>query len=325
MTMPMDVPAVLPLGAGAAPKSTASLESHTGKAGPGPVTTATPAPETRPRFAAAEWGHTAPLRPAWQAAFEQWMVALILPAASVGLVMVVWSLARVYLAPELPTVAAIWERAGEVFSAPLRDSGPNDKGIAWQLAFSLMRVGAGFFIAVAVGLPVGFLLGMSATFRSAWMPLIQVLRPVSPLAWLPIGLLLFKSVNPSAVFVIAITSIWPIILNVAAGVQAVPKDYLNVAAILRLGRIERVRRIMLPATLPFIITGMRLSLGIAWMVIVAAEMLTGGIGIGFYVWDEWNNLNIASILVAIAVIGGVGIVLDGGMSLLQRRLDFTRP
>lgn len=325
MTMPMDVPAALPLGASAAPKPTASLGSHTGKAGPGPVTTATPAPETRPRHAAAGPKYTAPLRPAWQAAFEQWMVALILPAASVGLVMVAWSLARAYFAPELPTVAATWERMLEVFSAPLRNAGPNDKGIAWQLAFSLMRVGSGFSIAVAVGLPVGFLLGMSATFRSAWMPLIQVLRPVSPLAWLPIGLLLFKSVNPSAVFVIAITSIWPIILNVAAGVQAVPQDYLNVAAILRLGRIERVRRIMLPATLPFVITGMRLSLGIAWMVIVAAEMLTGGIGIGFYVWDEWNNLNIASILVAIAVIGGVGIVLDGGMSLLQRHLDFTRP
>lgn len=324
MTMHMDIPATLPLSAGTAPKPTTALESRTGKAGPGPVNTATPVAETRPRHTAAGWEHTAPLRPAWQAAFEQWMVALILPATSLGMVMVVWSLVRAYFAPELPTVAATWERAVEVFSAPLRDSGPNDKGIAWQLAFSLMRVGAGFSIAVAVGLPVGFLLGMSATFRSAWMPLIQVLRPVSPLAWLPIGLLLFKAVNPSAVFVIAITSIWPIILNVAAGVQAVPKDYLNVAAILRLGRIERVRRIMLPATLPFVITGMRLSLGIAWMVIVAAEMLTGGIGIGFYVWDEWNNLNIASILVAIAVIGSVGIVLDGGMSLLQRRLDFTR-
>jgi nitrate/nitrite transport system permease protein len=324
MTVHMDLPTAGPLGAGAAPKPAAAQEGRAGKAGHSPAHGATPAAETRLRPGTEGPERAAPPRPPWQAAFEQGMVALILPAASLGLVMVAWSLARTYFAPELPTVAATWARAVEVFGAPLRDLGPNDKGIAWQLAFSLMRVGAGFLLAVAVGLPLGFLLGMSATFRTAWMPLIQVLRPVSPLAWLPIGLLLFKAVNPSAVFVIAITSIWPIILNVAAGVQAVPKDYLNVAAILRLGRIERVRRIMLPATLPFVITGMRLSLGTAWMVIVAAEMLTGGIGIGFYVWDEWNNLNIASILVAIAVIGCVGIVLDGGMSLLQRRLDFTR-
>jgi nitrate/nitrite transport system permease protein len=130
-------------------------------------------------------------------------------------------------------------------------------------------------------------------------------------------------VDPSAIFVIFITSIWPMILNTASGVEAIPKDYRNVAAVLRLNRIEMVRHILLPATLPYVLTGMRLSLGIAWMVIVAAEMLTGGIGIGFFVWDEWNNLNVPSIIVAIVVIGLVGILLDTGMNVIQRRFDYT--
>jgi nitrate/nitrite transport system permease protein len=211
-----------------------------------------------------------------------------------------------------------------VLAHPFYENGPNDMGIGWQVSYSLGRVMAGFALAALVGIPVGFIMGSSENFSRAWQPLIQILRPVSPLAWLPIGLLLFKAVNPSAIFVIFITSIWPMIVNTAAGVKAIPKDYMNVAAILRLGRFEVTRKILLPATLPHVLTGMRLSLNIAWMVIVAAEMLTGGIGIGFYVWDEWNNLNVPSIIVAIGIIGVVGIVLESVMNLIQRHFDYNR-
>ncbi|MEW5707805.1 MAG: nitrate ABC transporter permease [Pseudomonadota bacterium] len=234
-----------------------------------------------------------------------------------------WAFMQEHIATELPTPGQTWDRAVELLANPFYDNGPNDKGIGWQLAYSLARVGAGFGLAALVGIPVGFLMGMSVTFHRAWQPLIQVLRPVSPLAWLPIGLLLFKAVNPSAVFVIFITSIWPMIINTAAGVRAVPKDYLNVAAVLKLGPLEVARKVMLPAALPYVITGMRLSLGIAWMVIVAAEMLTGGIGIGFFVWDEWNNLSVPSIIVAIVLIGAVGIVLEAVMNALSRRFDYN--
>lgn len=249
---------------------------------------------------------------------------VILPALTFLFVIGIWEALASNVAPELPRPSAAWDRAVELFADPFYDIGPNDKGIGWQVLYSLARVLGGFALAVLVGIPVGFLMGMSRSFHHAWQPLIQILRPVSPLAWLPIGLLLFKAVDPSAIFVIFITSIWPVIVNTAAGVQAIPQDYINVARVLRLRRFEIARKILLPATLPHIVTGMRLSLGIAWMVIVAAEMLTGGIGIGFFVWDEWNNLNVASITVAIGLIGIVGIVLESLMLTLQNRFDYNR-
>jgi nitrate/nitrite transport system permease protein len=249
---------------------------------------------------------------------------VLLPLLTFALVIALWAVVQDRIAPEIPTPAEAWERATEVLSEPFYDAGPNDKGIGWQLVYSLGRVMSGFGLAVLVGIPIGFIMGMSETAQRAWQPLIQILKPVSPLAWLPIGLLLFKAVDPSAVFVIFITSIWPVILNTAAGVRAVPQDYWNVAAVLRLGKLEVTRMILIPATLPHVITGMRLSLGVAWMVIVAAEMLTGGIGIGFYIWDEWNNLNVASIIVAIVLIGLVGVCLEAVMSLVQNRLDYNR-
>ena len=249
---------------------------------------------------------------------------VVLPVITFAIVIAVWAAIHQHVAPELPAPSTVWAKAVEIFSDPFYDVGPNDKGIAFQLIYSLGRVLAGFALAVAVGIPVGFLMGMSETFERAWQPLIQILRPVSPLAWLPIGLLLFKAVNPSAIFVIFITSIWPVIVNTAAGVKTIPADYMNVARVLRLGRLEVTRKILLPAALPHIVTGMRLSLSVAWMVIVAAEMLTGGIGIGFYIWDEWNNLSVSSIVVAILVIGVVGIALEGLMGLLQNRLDYRR-
>ena len=248
---------------------------------------------------------------------------VVLPFLTFAVVIGIWSLIHTHVVKAIPSPVDAWHKAVEIFSDPFYDKGPNDMGIAWQLLYSLGRVMAGFGLAVIVGVPVGFLMGMSPAFRTALQPLIQILRPVSPLAWLPIGLLLFRAVDPSAIFVIFITCIWPTLVNTAAGVQAVPRDYLNVAAVLRLGKWEIATKILLPATLPYIMTGMRLSLSIAWMVIVAAEMLTGGIGIGFYIWDEWNNLNVPSIIVCIVLIGLVGIILEGGMSLIQKRFDYN--
>jgi nitrate/nitrite transport system permease protein len=249
---------------------------------------------------------------------------LLLPALTFLLVLAVWSFVQAHIAPELPTPLQTWDHAKEVLSNPFYDQGPNDKGIGWQLLYSLGRVGAGFGLAALVGIPLGFLMGMSINTQRALTPLVQILRPVSPLAWLPIGLLVFKAVNPSAIFVIFITCIWPMILNTATGVKAIPQDYLNVASVIKLSKLELAGKILFPATLPYIVTGMRLSLGVAWMVIVAAEMLTGGIGIGFWLWDEWNNLSVPSIIVAIAVIGITGIVLDAIMGLVQMRLDYTK-
>jgi len=255
--------------------------------------------------------------------FETLLRAVLLPAITFGLVLLGWTIMQAAFVPAFPDVPAVWNKAVEIFSDPFYVYGPNDMGIAWQVMYSLGRVLGGFLLAVAVGIPVGFLIGSNKTFEQAWLPLIAILRPVSPLAWLPIGLLIFRAVDPSAIFVIFITSIWPIILNTAAGVKAIPQDYLNVARVLNFNRREMVAKIYVPATLPYMLTGMQLSLGTAWMVIVAAEMLTGGIGIGFYIWDEWNNLSVPSIIVAIIIIGCVGIMLEAGMGFVRRRYDYT--
>ncbi len=249
---------------------------------------------------------------------------VLLPLLTFAVIVAAWSYIHLHVSPEFPAPSETWEHAKEVLSDPFYENGPNDLGIGWQLLYSLARVGAGFGLAALVGIPLGFVMGMSQNTQRAFSPLIQILKPVSPLAWLPIGLLLFKAVDPSAIFVIFITCIWPMIINTATGVKAIPQDYMNVAAVLKLGRLELVRRVLFPATLPYVVTGMRLSLGIAWMVIVAAEMLTGGVGIGFWLWDEWNNLNVSSIIVAIGVIGGVGIVLDLMMGYMQYRLDYSK-
>ena len=249
---------------------------------------------------------------------------LLLPLLTFALVIGAWSYIHTHVAPEFPAPSETWDHAKDILSDPFYDTGPNDMGIGWQLMYSLGRVGAGFGLAALVGIPLGFAMGMSRGVQMALSPLIQILKPVSPLAWLPIGLLLFKAVDPSAIFVIFITCIWPMVINTATGVKAIPQDYMNVAAVLKLGKVELIRRILFPATLPYVVTGMRLSLGIAWMVIVAAEMLTGGVGIGFWVWDEWNNLNVSSIILAIGVIGGVGIVLDLMMGWMQTKLDYAK-
>jgi nitrate/nitrite transport system permease protein len=248
----------------------------------------------------------------------------LLPMLTFSVIIAAWSYIHSHVAPAFPSPSETWDHAKDVLSDPFYQHGPNDLGIGWQLLYSLGRVGAGFGLAALVGIPLGFMMGMNRNVQLAFAPLIQILKPVSPLAWLPIGLLLFKAVDPSAIFVIFITCIWPMIINTATGVKAIPQDYMNVAAVLKLGKLELVRRVLFPATLPYVVTGMRLSLGIAWMVIVAAEMLTGGVGIGFWLWDEWNNLNVSSIIVAIGVIGVTGIVLDLLMGYLQHRLDYSK-
>ena len=222
----------------------------------------------------------------------------------------------------LPGPAKTWESAKLLFADPFYDKGPNDKGIGWNILHSLYRVGAGFGLAALIGIPAGFMIGRFKFLAGMTAPIISLLRPVSPLAWLPIGLYLFKQTEPASLWVIFISSIWPIILNTAAGVSRVPEEYLNVARVLNLSEWKIFSRILFPSVLPHLMTGVRLSIGVAWLVIVAAEMLTGGTGLGFWVWDEWNNLNVEHIMIAIFIVGIVGLLLEQGLMLLAKRFNY---
>jgi nitrate/nitrite transport system permease protein len=222
----------------------------------------------------------------------------------------------------IPGPAKTWEAALLVFSDPFYQNGPNDQGIGYKIAGSLSRVGIGFGFAALVGIPLGFMIGRFGFLRNMAEPVIGLLRPVSPLAWLPIGLLVFKGAHPAAIWTIFISSIWPMIINTAVGVQRVPQDYLNVARVLNLSEWKVFTKILFPAVLPYMLTGVRLSMGVAWLVIVAAEMLTGGVGLGFWVWDEWNNLKVENILIAILVIGMIGLILEHALLLLAKRWQY---
>ncbi|MGR4048248.1 nitrate ABC transporter permease [Kosakonia cowanii] len=221
-----------------------------------------------------------------------------------------------------PTPLQTWEAAKTIFAEPFYIDGPNDMGIGWNVLASLERVALGFGLAALVGIPVGFLIGRFRFIARMFGPLIALLRPVSPLAWLPIGLLLFQRAEPASTWTIFICSIWPMILNTAEGVMRIPQDYLNVARVLKLSEFTVMRKILFPAVLPHILTGVRLSIGIAWLVIVAAEMLTGGVGIGFWIWNEWNNLNVPNIIIAILLIGVVGMALEQGLMAIARRFSY---
>jgi nitrate/nitrite transport system permease protein len=205
---------------------------------------------------------------------------------------------------------------------PFYDNGPNDKGIGWHLLASLQRVLLGFSIGSAIAIPLGILIGLSPVASKAVDPFIQLLRPVSPLAWLPLGLGILKSSEGTALFVIAISSIWPTLINTKFGVSTVSRDYLNVARTLGANRWRTVSKVILPAAAPSIVAGLRISIGISWLVIVAAEMIVGGVGLGAFVWNEWNNLNMTSIITAIVVIGMVGVVLDRILALVQSWVAF---
>lgn len=223
----------------------------------------------------------------------------------------------------VPNPSEIAIEAAAQLSDPFYDAGPNDKGIGLQLLYSLGRVLSGYALAVAVAVPLGFVIGMSPLMYKALDPFIQVLKPISPLAWMPLALFIIKDSILSSIFVIFICSVWPILINTAFGVAGVRRDWLNVARTLELSRLRTAFTVILPAAAPTILTGMRISIGIAWLVIVAAEMLVGGTGIGYYVWNEWNNLDLTSVVFSILMIGVIGMLLDLSLSALARAVTYA--
>jgi nitrate/nitrite transport system permease protein len=251
--------------------------------------------------------------------FSNFLRAVLPPVLGMLILIGIWYVAT-HKGGSIPGPVQTWKAAVVLFSDPFYSNGPNDQGIGWNILSSLQRVGIGFGFAALVGIPLGFILGRSAFLSAMINPIISLLRPVSPLAWLPIGLLVFQKADPAATYTIFICSIWPMIMNTAQGVQRVPQDYLNVARVLALSEWKVVTKILFPAVLPYMLTGIRLSIGTAWLVIVAAEMLTGGVGIGFWVWDEWNNLKVEHIIIAIFVIGIVGLILEQALILLAKKL-----
>ncbi len=222
-----------------------------------------------------------------------------------------------------PTPLQLGQTAWKQLSNPFYDNGPNDKGIGIQLGHSLARVGLGFFLACIVAIPLGFLIGMSPLMRRALDPFIQVLKPISPLAWMPLALYTIKDSSASGIFVIFICSVWPMLINTAFGVSAVKREWLNVAKTLEVNPLRKAFLVILPAAAPTILTGMRISMSIAWLVIVAAEMLVGGTGIGYFVWNEWNNLSLTNVIFAIVVIGVMGMLLDLVFAKLQKWVTYA--
>jgi len=244
---------------------------------------------------------------------------LLLPFVGIALALLVWG-GLSTMVTDLPSPLKTWEESKVYILKPLEKRGEMDQGIALLAYYSLMRVARGFLLGIALATPLGFILGMSKTAMRMFDPIMQVLRPISPLAWLPLGLILFRKSEPAALFAIAVCSMWPTVINTMAGVRAIPQDYWNVAKVLRLSPLTTFAKIVVPATLPYMFTGFRLSLGIAWLVIVASEMLTGTPGVGGFLWQEYNSLIYAHILHAILTIGIVGFVLDRLMGIAEARL-----
>jgi nitrate/nitrite transport system permease protein len=243
-------------------------------------------------------------------------------AGSMGILLGLWSLVSFWTNNEIPNPAATWSVFYEMLKDPFYDYGPNDKGIGIQLWSSIKRVLMGFGIGSLIAIPLGMLMGSSNIGMKLLNPFVQILRPVSPLAWFPLGLLAFKASEGATIFIIAITSLWPTLINTAFGVSSIPQDHKNVGKAFGFSRWKYIAKILIPYALPHIITGLRLSIGVAWMVIVAGEMLSGGIGIGFFVWDSWNGLNLEKILSAILIIGLVGLLLDKFFSGLQKYFSY---
>ncbi|WP_316436905.1 nitrate ABC transporter permease [Leptolyngbya sp. NK1-12] len=250
--------------------------------------------------------------------------AFLLFLLILGTVLLVWEVgARMgWFSQLMPSASATLKDFWWWISNPFFDYGPNDRGIGWLLLTSLRRVLLGFAIGSAIAIPLGILTGLSEVISRAVDPFIQILKPVSPLAWLPLGLGLLKNSESTALFVIAITSIWPTLINTKFGVSHVDQSYLDVTRTLGASRWRTLTKVILPAAAPYIVSGLRISIGIAWLVIVAAEILVGGSGIGYFVWNEWNNLKITSIITAILVIGVVGLLLDRLFGLLQTWVSF---
>lgn len=251
--------------------------------------------------------------------------AIILPALGFLGIIILWWIVALLHHDVMPTPPEALAANMDYILNPFYRRGPGDLGLGWLLLASLRRVLLGFLLGAVVAIPVGFLIGMSKQAMLAINPIIQIFKPVSPLAWLPIALAIFNLADPSAIFVIFITSLWPTIINTALGVSSVSQDYLDVARVLEMPKWRRITKIILPASLPYIFTGLRISLGIAWLVIVAVEMLTGGIGIGFFVWDEWNRLNLSSVFLAVLVIGVTGLLLDYAVGKVESWVTHRKP
>jgi nitrate/nitrite transport system permease protein len=253
---------------------------------------------------------------------RSFLIKVVPPLVGIGFLLLVWQAISLHNSA-FPSPAVTWTEAVRLFADPFYSKGPNDQGIGWNILASLKRVAVGFGLAAVVGIPLGFIIGRFRFMSAMFDPIISLLKPVSPLAWLPIGLLVFKAADPAAIWSIFICSIWPMIVNTAVGVQRVPQDYMNVARVLNLSEWKIFTKILLPSVLPYMLTGVRLAIGTAWLVIVAAEMLTGGVGIGFWVWDEWNNLNVPHIIIAIVVIGVVGLILEQALVALAKSVTYS--
>lgn len=251
-------------------------------------------------------------------AFFKWALP---PAFGIGLFLALWAVIS-HLSLVLPGPLATWKSGLELFAHPFYINNINDQGIGWNILASLKRVGLGFGLAALVGIPLGFMIGRYEFVSRMTAPVIGLLRPVSPLAWLPLGLLVLKAAGPAAIWVIFISSIWPMVINTAVGVSKVPQDYMNVAKVLNLSEWKIVTKISFPYVLPYMMTGVRLSMGIAWLVIVAAEMLNGGVGIGFWLWDEYNASSYEHIILAIFIVGIIGLLLEQGLILLAKRFNY---
>jgi nitrate/nitrite transport system permease protein len=232
------------------------------------------------------------------------------PLVTVGLILAVWQILCMKPGATLPSPSKIWSEAYDLIIDPFFVAGPQDIGLGWRVLTSLQRVAIGYGFAGVIGILLGTLVGQSVWAMRGLDPIFQVLRTISPLAWLPISLAAFRDSQPSAIFVIFITAVWPIIINTAVGIRNIPQDYRNVAAVLRLNHLEFFYKVMIPSAAPYIFTGLRIGIGLSWLAIVAAEMLTGGVGIGFFIWDAWNSSRLSDIVVALVYIGLVGFILD---------------
>ena len=245
---------------------------------------------------------------------------VILPLVGAAAVVVMWAIVSATLAPDLPSPLRTWQESRRYILDPFFKDGEMNQGIGRLAFYSLVRVAKGFALALAIGTPIGFLLGLSRRFHQSFDPIVQFMRPISPLAWLPLGLVIFQKSEPAAVFTIALCAMWPTVINTAVGVRSISQDYLNVGRVLKLSRTTTLRRIVIPATLPYVFTGYRLSLGLAWLVIVAAEMLTGTPGVGGFLWQEYNSLVYSHIILSVLTIGAIGFVLDRLMGLVEARV-----
>jgi nitrate/nitrite transport system permease protein len=245
---------------------------------------------------------------------------IVAPLIAITVILIIWQLLTLSPDANLPSPIKVVEQTWELIINPFFDKGATNKGLFWQIWASVQRVLQGFTLAAIVGISIGIIVGTNEFLYDALDPIFQILRTIPPLAWLPIALATFQQSNPSAIFVIFITSIWPIILNTIAGVQQIPQDYVNVSKVLQLSRKEYFIDVVFPATVPYIFTGLRIGVGLSWLAIVAAEMLIGGVGIGFFIWDAWNAANISQIIIALIYVGLVGLLLDKAIAFIATKV-----